>query len=130
MRGKPLGAEGSPTEGKGPTCRLGEGDHLLIPGLDDLSRSCLSPCPLPERLAGMDGNRTHQGHLNSALQTVLKTLGIVLNSEPAHLGLLSNGLKTIATRVLPRVCRHHISIATPSPEGHTAAHRRRRFDDK
>ena len=42
MRGKLLGAEGSPSEGKGPTCRLGEGDHLLIPGLDDLSRSCLA----------------------------------------------------------------------------------------
>ena len=25
------------------------------------------------RVAGMDGNRTHQGHLNSALRTVLKT---------------------------------------------------------
>src|ERR1700730_5329946 len=28
------------------------------------------------KLAGMDGNRTHQGHLNSALQTVLKTAGL------------------------------------------------------
>jgi hypothetical protein len=26
-------------------------------------------------MAGMDGNRTHQGHLNSALQTVLKIAG-------------------------------------------------------
>jgi hypothetical protein len=32
----------------------------------------------------MDGNRTHPGRLNSAPQTVWKTLVVVLNSEPAQ----------------------------------------------
>jgi hypothetical protein len=38
------------------------------------------------KVAGMDGNRTHPGRLNSAPLTVLKTLVVVLNSEPARKG--------------------------------------------
>ncbi len=41
---------------------------------------------LPQKVAGMDGNRTHPGRLSSAPQTVLKTLVVVLNSEPALMG--------------------------------------------
>ena len=37
-------------------------------------------------LAGMDENRTHPGRLNSAPQTVLKTLVVVLNTDPARKG--------------------------------------------
>ncbi len=33
-------------------------------------------------LAGMDGNRTHPGRLNSAPQTVLKTAGLVSAGIP------------------------------------------------
>ena len=36
---------------------------------------CLSFWSFQPKLAGMDGNRTHPGRLNSALQTVLKTGG-------------------------------------------------------
>ncbi len=47
----------------------------------------LSPWLSQERkLAGMDGNRTHPGRLNSAPQTVLKTLVVVLNTDPARKG--------------------------------------------
>ena len=56
------------------------------------ARILLTPAPgekyaSPQTMAGMDGNRTHPGRLNSAPQTVLKTLVVVLNSEPALKGL-------------------------------------------
>ena len=47
------------------------------------------------KLAGMDENRTHPGRINSAPQTVLKTLGVALNSEPARKGHKPNGPLTV-----------------------------------
>jgi len=41
-----------------------------------------SAAPGEQKLAGMDGNRTHPGRLSSAPQTVLKTAGRVLVAVP------------------------------------------------
>jgi len=55
--------------------------------LTKLGQECQrAPSRHQAKLAGMDGNRSHPGRLSSAPQTVLKTHGVVLNSEPAQKG--------------------------------------------
>src|SRR5216683_4739075 len=50
------------------------------------ARSFIASCWLSStpKLAGMDGNRTHPGRLNSAPQTVLKTAGLASTSVRPH----------------------------------------------
>jgi hypothetical protein len=75
----------------------------------------------PRKVAGMDGNRTHPGRLNSAPQTVLKTAG--LPSTDVHRGPLQFDRTPSDTRTV-RHCplvsvKLAVFLAVSDPPGNT-----------
>src|SRR3989442_14078352 len=101
---------------------------------DDLSATAKRPllwlsCWLSSRpkMAGMDGNRTHPGRLNSAPQTVLKTAGGTSPHTSPALGMLFG--QRDADALDPKVFRvagqqsdeepqHSVDLRAPRDGGH------------
>jgi hypothetical protein len=78
---------------------------MVLVNLQTIALGCHLGCRFTETVAGMDGNRTHPGRLNSAPQTVLKTAG--LESASVHQRPLEFGHylgHSMDNRQRPRLC--------------------------